>query len=68
MARVSDYQLREFVENLGLEASELCELLELSVQDIASKFPSRIRQQRAKLGFDDFIPTGEEDDTLQSFD
>jgi hypothetical protein len=53
-------QLQEFISDQNLEASELVEILELTVTDIIRKFPNEIKEHQEY-----FIPEGclpEEDD------
>lgn len=64
--RISDYRLREAVEDLNLSAGELAELLELTATDIIRKFPHKVRANMDKFGINDYIATGEEDEDVQS--
>jgi len=71
MSRISTYHIREYVEGLNLTAGELVELIGLSVSDIVSKFPNRLKSCADVLGYNDMRVEEEEDgeasEIIQSF-
>ncbi len=60
MSRISTYHIREYVEGLNLTGGELAELIGLSVNDIVSKFPNKLKANANILGYNDMKV--EEDD------
>lgn len=60
MSRVSDWRLREYLVGLELDPSEVVEMLEITVEELCTKFPTKVRANIGKFGFEDIHQTEDE--------